>query len=271
MLTTPLQTCRCISSDHGHAVPCPRPGTESDGQCKPCYDAAANEFGQTASSLKISDLFKAYPVSNVASPLFASGNVVEFAGGFLSYPDQEKVRSLEDEIRGIRDNLSNLTRSLQQERATSAEHKHREEELTAILDELTKKQQLAFLLDRVSPDAAHVLLDSESLRNEFLTPEARPLFAMSVDIRRSTDLMLKARTPQAFAAFITILCKDLTDVVRSYHGVVDKFTGDGILCFFPEFFLWPRRWLLRAGRCGCVPQHVREALPYSPQFIPVGS
>jgi class 3 adenylate cyclase len=26
------------------------------------------------------------------------------------------------------------------------------------------------------------------------------------------------------------------DVVRNNNGVVDKFTGDGILCFFPEFF-----------------------------------
>jgi class 3 adenylate cyclase len=88
----------------------------------------------------------------------------------------------------------------------------------------------------VSPEAAGVLLDSEQLYAEFLSPKARALFAMSVDIRRSTDLMLKARTPQAFATFITKLCNDLMDVVRKNHGVVDKFTGDGILCFFPEFF-----------------------------------
>ena len=88
-------------------------------------------------------------------------------------------------------------------------------------------------------EAADVLLDSERLRAEFLSTEPRRLFAMSVDIRRSTDLMLKARTPQAFATFITSLCKDLMDVVRNNHGVVDKFTGDGILCFFPEFFSGP--------------------------------
>ncbi len=109
-------------------------------------------------------------------------------------------------------------------------------ELAATLGELQKKEQLAFLIRNVSPEAADALLDSESLRSEFLSPAPRPLFAMSVDIRRSTDLMLKARTPQAFATFITNLCKDLMDVVRSHHGVVDKFTGDGILCFFPEFF-----------------------------------
>jgi len=26
------------------------------------------------------------------------------------------------------------------------------------------------------------------------------------------------------------------NIVRKHFGVVDKFTGDGILCFFPEFF-----------------------------------
>jgi class 3 adenylate cyclase len=187
---------------------------------------------------KMYDLLKTYPGSTFASPIFASGSVVELtgSGSLLSYPDQEKVRSLEDEIRRLRDDLGNITRTLQEEKSTSAEHKRREEKLTATLDELKKKQQLAFLLDRVSPEAAHVLLESEGLRTEFLSPDPRPLFAMSVDIRRSTDLMLKARTPQEFATFITDLCKDLMDVVRKCHGVIDKFTGDGILCFFPEFF-----------------------------------
>jgi class 3 adenylate cyclase len=146
------------------------------------------------------------------------------------------VRALEENIRGLRDDLRAKTRALQQEQTTSIQQKAIEQDLRDTLKELEKKQQLAFLLDRVVPEAAHVLLESETLRTEFLSPEPRPLFAMSVDIRRSTDLMLKARTPQAFATFITDLCKNLMDVVRSNNGVVDKFTGDGILCFFPEFF-----------------------------------
>ena len=175
-----------------------------------------------------------------ANPNFASGSIVDAAelASYFPYLDQGKVRSLEDEIRGLRDDFQTMAHDLQQEKTTTAEHKRRAEELTATLDKLRKKEQLAFLLDKVSPKAAEVLLDSERLRAEFLGPDPhpRPLFAMSVDIRRSTDLMLKARTPQAFATFITGLCKDLMDVVRNNHGVVDKFTGDGILCFFPEFF-----------------------------------
>jgi class 3 adenylate cyclase len=58
---------------------------------------------------------------------------------------------------------------------------------------------------------------------------------MSVDIRRSTDLMLKARRPQAFAQFITTLCVSLANIVWEHHGIFDKFTGDGILAFFPKF------------------------------------
>ncbi len=59
---------------------------------------------------------------------------------------------------------------------------------------------------------------------------------VSVDIRRSTELMLKARSPQQFAHFITTLCTELETIVKDNYGVVDKFTGDGILAFFPEFF-----------------------------------
>ena len=186
-----------------------------------------------------SDLFKTYPLSNVASSIYVSGSLGEGLAGnanVLYYPDQEKVRSLQNEIRRLEDSLKTTASELQKEKVTAAGHMERETKLKSTLSELTKKQQLAFLLDRVSPEAADVLLDSEPLRTEFLSSEARLLFAMSVDIRRSTDLMLKARTPQAFATFITNLCNDLMDVVRNNHGVVDKFTGDGILCFFPEFF-----------------------------------
>jgi class 3 adenylate cyclase len=243
MLTAPKQTCGCANTNHGHTSPCPQPATELDGQCKLCHDATASEPGPTASSLKLSGLWaNAYPVSNVANAVFGGGSVVTLPGpgGFFAYPDQEKVRSLEDEIRGLRDNLNAISLNLQKEKTTAAEHKLRVDKLTATLEELEKKQQLAFLLANVSPEAADVLLDSESLRAQFLSPQSPcPLFAMSVDIRRSTDLMLKARTPQEFANFITGLCRDLGDVVRKFHGVLDKFTGDGILCFFPKFFSGP--------------------------------
>jgi hypothetical protein len=204
----------------------------SDDQKKP----------KTASELVFSssDLLKAFSGSAAAagpifgSPIFTSGGLGELtvAGSpFFAYPDQEKVRSLEDEIRKVRDNLNKMTRNLQEEKDTAAGHKQRVTELNSTLDELAKKQQFRFLLERVSPEAADVLLDSEPLRAEFLSADARPLFAMSVDIRRSTDLMLKARTPQGFATFITPV-------------------------LLSRILLRPRRWLLRTRRCRCVPQHI---------------
>jgi class 3 adenylate cyclase len=61
-------------------------------------------------------------------------------------------------------------------------------------------------------------------------------FVVSIDIRRSTELMLKAKTPELFAQFITSMCSKLMEIVKTNGGIVDKFTGDGILAFFPEFF-----------------------------------
>lgn len=232
-----ILNCNCINTSHGHGVLCSQPATEPSGLCKACSDA---EKTGGISYFVSSNVFNTYPVSNVASSIYVSGSLGEGLAGstnpLLHYPDQEKVRSLQNEIQRLQDSLKTTASELQKEKVTAAGHIERETKLKSTLSELTKKQQLAFLLDRVSPEAAGVLLDSEPLRTEFLGSEARFLFAMSVDIRRSTDLMLKARTPQAFAAFITKLCNDLMDVVRKNHGIVDKFTGDGILCFFPEFF-----------------------------------
>lgn len=59
---------------------------------------------------------------------------------------------------------------------------------------------------------------------------------MSVDMRRSTDLMLKCRDPRLFTSFLTHLCDELHGIVVDHYGVWDKFTGDGVLAFFPDFF-----------------------------------
>ncbi len=59
---------------------------------------------------------------------------------------------------------------------------------------------------------------------------------ISIDIRRSTDLTLKARNPKLFSTFITTLTDKLSSVIISNYGIFDKFTGDGILAFFPKFY-----------------------------------
>lgn len=104
------------------------------------------------------------------------------------------------------------------------------------LEELRRKEKVAEILGRVHPDAAPALIHSDDLQASFGDAVPRATYVMSIDIRRSTDLMLRARTPQLYASFISGLIPKLMDTVVMNHGIFDKFTGDGILAFFPEFF-----------------------------------
>ena len=61
-------------------------------------------------------------------------------------------------------------------------------------------------------------------------------FVLSMDIRQSTELMLLAKTPFDYEEFIVHLCNKLTNTVKENFGIFDKFTGDGILAFFPSFY-----------------------------------
>ena len=48
--------------------------------------------------------------------------------------------------------------------------------------------------------------------------------------------MLKARKPEKYAEFVTQLTRQLIKEILESFGVFDKFTGDGILAFFPDFY-----------------------------------
>jgi hypothetical protein len=58
-------------------------------------------------------------------------------------------------------------------------------------------------------------------------------FVLSADVRHSTQLMRDTLKPAEYAAFLTNLSRDLADEIKEQYGVFDKFTGDGILAFFP--------------------------------------
>jgi class 3 adenylate cyclase len=102
--------------------------------------------------------------------------------------------------------------------------------------EIKKREKFRHLLSSVGPGAQILLLNDDKFAEQFEEKRACRGFVMSVDIRRSTELMLKATQPELFAKFITTLCVRLRDIVWECHGLFDKFTGDGILVFFPEFY-----------------------------------
>ena len=98
-------------------------------------------------------------------------------------------------------------------------------------------KQGRLMLDKVSPRAHEALFCDQALRDRFLGSKSEcAAFIMSIDIRRSTELMLKARTAELFADFMAELCEQLKGLICDKFGVVDKFTGDGLLASFPEFF-----------------------------------
>lgn len=101
--------------------------------------------------------------------------------------------------------------------------------------EIRMRKELLRLVERVKPEGAAKLFDSIQFREIFKEGPTKA-FILSIDIRRSTELMLKAREPKLFAEFITVLTDRLRVEIVGNFGIFDKFTGDGILAFFPETY-----------------------------------
>lgn len=135
------------------------------------------------------------------------------------------ISRLEEEIRTL-----HARTQADQQAATEVE------ELRTLVASLKRNQELSFLLSRVTSLSHEHLDKNEALRERFSPKESANAFVLSIDIRRSTDLMLKARSAEMFAVFMRGLCETLEGHVKANYGVFDKFTGDGILAFFPEFF-----------------------------------
>jgi class 3 adenylate cyclase len=144
--------------------------------------------------------------------------------------------AFQEELGDLRKRVAEQARALREEKSSAKEKEQRISALEASIGELQAKERIGFLLSRVNAVAQQQLLASEQFRDLFLKTRECIAYVMSVDIRRSTELMLKARSPEAFAEFITTLCGDLMNIVTDAYGVFDKFTGDGILAFFPDFY-----------------------------------
>lgn len=148
--------------------------------------------------------------------------------------DQSRDLQLEKEIDSLREQARSQGEEIRRRTANNEKDSKEIENLRKIVEEMQRKQDIQHLLNSVSAEAGPKIESDDEFRRKFTSDSFS--FVVSVDIRRSTELMLKARTPKLFADFITTLCGDLVDIFKRNLGVVDKFTGDGILAFFPDFY-----------------------------------
>lgn len=140
---------------------------------------------------------------------------------------------LADEINLLRRKLKNAAEELKD---TQADKENGIAEFEKLKAELTAKEKINHILARISEEGRIKLLESESFQNLFKNSSKYDTVVVSIDIRRSTELMLKARSPELFSKFITELSFKLAQIIIANYGIFDKFTGDGILAFFPKFY-----------------------------------
>jgi hypothetical protein len=230
----------------------------------PIFTSATRVLGlNTPSSIATSPL--------ISASQFGQLRIVDSASLAAADELREKVDDLGNEIQSLRRKLAEQTKALTTATAGSDEKQRRIQDLEGTVTQLNAREQLGFLLNQVSDEAKAVLLESSDFREQFLGSTEHSAFVLSVDIRRSTELMLKARTPDDFAKFTTALCAELTQIIVESLGVFDKFTGDGVLAYFPDFYSGSDaayRVIAAADRChSAFARHYHESrkvlLPFS--------
>lgn len=161
----------------------------------------------------------------------------------------DKKIQLEDEINQLKLKLSSTIKDLEKERTNKDEKVN---ELRNLLTELQSKEKINHILPRICEEAKEKLFVDEDFKNKFENGNSYETVVVSIDIRRSTELMLKARKPELFSKFITELSEKLSHAILTNFGIFDKFTGDGILAFFPKFYSGDEaivRALIAADEC----------------------
>ena len=142
------------------------------------------------------------------------------------FSNREKVTELETQYYELRKKYD----------AEKADKKTLKKQLEKKEKELIFQTKITSLMGRVSSEAGKKIEKDPDFLGRFNSVEPQEISVISIDIRRSTDMMLKAKTANDFANFIGELSEGLKNIIIDNFGVFDKFTGDGILAFFPTFY-----------------------------------
>ena len=161
-----------------------------------------------------------------------------------STPLFDTTEELNQEIAKLRIETRDIASKLEMTKKESVKYRRVQANLESKIDTLEQKIILSYILSSVREDVQQKINESADFRALFENTTFCNSFVLSIDIRRSTELMLKAQKPEQFAEFIIVLCQGLSQIILGNFGVFDKFTGDGILAFFPDFCSGPDAGLL---------------------------
>ncbi len=177
------------------------------------------------------------PIIGFEGKAFDSSFVKSFS--VEASPTIDHQFKLQEEIDKLRFEYNNKLKEVSSLKEDSKVKIEKIKELENDRQELLNKENLSHLISRVNEAARKKLFESEEFKNLFEMGNTCQVVVMSIDIRRSTEMMLKAKTESLYAEFITSLCQELCQIILLNYGVFDKFTGDGILAFFPDFYSGP--------------------------------
>jgi len=149
---------------------------------------------------------------------------------------EDKIRELKQENSRLREEVIEKQKALEEKEIETGELEESIKRLEKSNEKVSQQQRLQHLLYKVHPAAWEKLKRDEAFRKLFYRDTPCPMFIMSIDIRKSTELMLNAKDPKSYQGFIITLCTQLKQIILENYGVFDKFTGDGILAFFPQFY-----------------------------------
>jgi len=181
------------------------------------------------------DVLNSFTNSFTRQPLPVLTDITTFPTtlNWLNNSSIDRQLSLEQEINDLRRKLHQSFSDLSE---VTSDRELKMKELTTLRNQLQSKEKISHILPRICEEGRKKLLNNDSFRTLFEDAKSCEAVVVSIDIRRSTELMLKARKPELFSKFITELSRKLSDSILNNYGVFDKFTGDGILAFFPKFY-----------------------------------
>lgn len=191
-----------------------------------------NKFDSLGASLAKINEANQYSISSWSNLLERINDPMSVFSNNLRSNNIEKQIKLEEDISKIKLELTSALKELSAEK----DKLKQTEKLQLLYDELISKQKINHIIPRICEEARDKLFSDKEFELKFDNGKEYETVVISIDIRRSTELMLKARKPELFSKFITELSKILSQIIINNYGIFDKFTGDGILAFFPKFY-----------------------------------